>query len=364
MARIAKSKRVPLKMIFTVWSPPADFKCAVATDDVRQPGVPHVGGTKQGGTLDPGKYNEFGNWLADGIQLYKDLGIDVYAISPQNEPLFKQPFNSCFYRPEWYAEMLKATVPVVKGRFPNVKVFGSENMLDMEAGKDRQWFYHRKLRDEPAAGQHLDIWATHGYVEGVTPTATSRMAQLWQTAHTEGAASGKPQWMTETSGYTDAWPGSADKAGALDLGLAIHAALYHGQAAAWVWWQGSDLSTVNEYNLMQGTSRKSKRYFVSKHFYRFIRPGARMVRLDYAETDGVFASAYDHAAMGAFTVVLINTKTETVKVNLDGANLPATFDFYQTTATENCVKKQAVAKGSVVLPAQSIVTLVSGRVVE
>lgn len=365
LARVARSNNVPLKFIFTVWSPPEALKCALGTGDVRQPGVPNPGGTKNGGTLDPGQYTAFGNWLADGIELYRQSGVDVYAISPQNEPLFKQSFNSCFYKPEWYAQMLAEAVPVVKGRFPNVKIFGSENMLGIEGGKDRQYFYHKHLMDNAVARQQLDIWAVHGYVEGVTPTATSQMAQLWQTARNEHAVpAGKPMWMTETSGYADAWPGTTAKPGPLDLGLAMHSALYHGQAAAWVWWQGSDLGQMNEYNLMQGADRKSKRYYVSKHFYRFIRPGARMVKVTYNDAEGVLGSAYEHPQMGAFTVVLINTGTKAAKVTLNGNNLPGTFDFYQTTATDNCAKKDPVQKDNILLPPQSVVTLVNGDVYE
>ncbi|HEX2534595.1 MAG TPA: hypothetical protein VHK69_12710, partial [Chitinophagaceae bacterium] len=130
LAKAARERNVPLKFIFTVWSPPARFKCALDNDNNPVSGTPHPGGAKKGGTLDPAKYTEFGNWLADGIQLYKNSGVDVYAISPQNEPLFKQDFNSCYYKPQkWYGEMLKQALPVVRQRFPAIKFFGSENML-------------------------------------------------------------------------------------------------------------------------------------------------------------------------------------------------------------------------------------------
>jgi hypothetical protein len=42
-----------------------------------------------------------------------------------------------------------------------------------------------------------------------------------------------------------------------------------------VWWQGSELGGTTEYSLMAGPGTLSKRYHVSKQFYRFIRPGAR-----------------------------------------------------------------------------------------
>jgi O-glycosyl hydrolase len=368
LARVAKNKNIPLKFIFTVWSPPAQFKCAIDNDGNPISGTPNPGGTKNGGTLDPAKYTEFGNWLADGIQLYKDLGIDVYAISMQNEPLFKQSFNSAYYKPQrWYGDALKNVVPVVKARFPNVKFFGSENMLEMEGGKDRQYFYHKNLLDDAAALSKMDIWAVHGYHDGISPTATSALATLWTTTRTEQKVpSGKPYWMTETSGYIDSWLGNAtDKTAAIHLAMDIHAALYHGNVSAWVWWQGSAMDAIGKFTLMKGTAEKGKKYYVSKHFYRFIRPGAQMVKTTYDESIGVFATAFQHTQMGAFTMVYINNSTKAVKVNLTGANVPDTFDYYITDGgSNNCTKKDAVQKTSITLPPSSVVTLVNGQVTE
>ena len=68
-----------------------------------------------------------------------------------------------------------------------------------------------------------------------------------------------------------------DRPGAFDLAQAIFAALYYGKVSAWLWWQGSENSGMTEFSLMQGT-RVGKRYYASKQFYRYVRPGARMVR--------------------------------------------------------------------------------------
>jgi glucuronoarabinoxylan endo-1,4-beta-xylanase len=370
LKKIADANRIPLKFIFTVWSPPADLKCAVDANDNAWPGTPNPGETKNGGTLNPDKYTAFGNWLADGIQLFKDAGIDVYAVSPQNEPLFKQFFNSCFYRPvDQYPAMIKNVIPVLKSRFPLVKVFGSENMLEMEGGKDRQYFYNAHLVTDAAAISNIDILAVHGYSDGVSPSSSSKLAQLWNTTQTEHAVpAGKPYWMTETSGYTDSWKGTADKpSGALNLAMDIHAALNHGNVSAWVWWQGSNANGIDEFSLMKGIETKGKKYYASKHFYRFIRPGAVRIKLTSDETLGVFATAYENTAMGSFTIVLINNSDKQVKLNLTGDNVPDKFDYYITSASadENCVKKSTQAsKNDVVLPAYSVVTLVNGNVFE
>lgn len=362
IARTARNNNVNLKVVLTVWSPPGDMKCQV-TEDVRISTAPWPNGTKGGGTLCVNKYEAFADWLIQGIQMYKDVGVDVYAISPQNEPLFWQQYNSCFYAQQWYADMLKVVGPRVKARFPNVKIFGAENMLEMEAGKDKQWFYNAAIKNTPAALQSLDIFAVHGYSDGIAPTATSQMTKLWEASrqdYVDGA--GKPVWMTETSGFVDSWEGQGGKPGALDLGFAIHSALYSGHSSGWIWWQGS-ADEINEFSLMNGADQLSKRYYVSKHFYRFIRPGAKMVDVQVNQ-DGVFASAYVHQQMGSFTVVLLNSSNEAKTVRLEGNNIPAQFTQYRSTSTENCEQRGQVSKDSITLPAKSIVTLVNGNVFE
>lgn len=370
LKKTADANRVPLKFIFTVWSPPADLKCAVDNDNNALPGTPNPGETKHGGTLDPAKYTDYGNWLADGIQLFKNSGIDVYAVSPQNEPLFSQFFNSCYYRPtDQYPDMIKNVIPVLKSRFPNVKIFGSENMLEMEGGKDRQYFYNAALVKDDSAINNIDILAVHGYSDGVSPTGSSQLAQLWTTTRTEHAIpTEKPYWMTETSGYGENWLGNTTfKSGAFNLALDMHSALVHGNVAAWVWWQGSQADGIGEFNLMKGTEYKGKKYYASKHYYRFIRPGAMRVKLTTEENKGIFGSAYVNTAMNSFTIVLMNNSDKQVKLNLDGADVPGSFDYYITTSSsaDNCTKKSSpVSKNDIVLPAYSVVTLVNGNVFE
>lgn len=366
--RIAKEYNVPLKFIFSIWSPPAHLKCALDANNKPLSGTPHPQGTKNGGTLDPAKYTDFADWIKAGIKLYKDIGVDIYAFSPQNEPLFKQFFNSCYYQPinepvGGYTNMLKQVIPLVKAVYPNVKVFGSENMLGMEGGKDRQWFYNANLMKDPQAIQQIDLLSVHGYQDGVTPTASSQLANLWKTTVNEHMVpTGKPYWMTETSGYFDTWQGRDGKPGAFSLAQDIFSALHHGNVSAWVWWQGSDLRGIDEYALMNGVVT-GKKYAISKHYYRFIRPGARRVAVNFNESEGVFAAAFEHVGMSATTIVIINVNREKVKLNLSGAGLPNSYEMFVTTETsnDNCRLTGTVSDAAIVLPAQSVVTLVNGR---
>lgn len=158
----ADKYRVYLKFIFTVWSPPADLKWQ---SNFTWPGDENATrnegtvSTKNGGTLNPNKYTEFANWIKEGIQLYKDSDIDVYALSLQNEPMFTQTFNSCTYTFTWYNDLLTNVVPKIKTEYPDVKIFGSEHMLDME-GADINWpyFYHANIKANSQATANVDIF--------------------------------------------------------------------------------------------------------------------------------------------------------------------------------------------------------------
>jgi hypothetical protein len=68
--------------------------------------------------------------------------------------------------------------------------------------------------------------------------------------------------------------------------------------------------------------------------------------------------------MGSVTVVAINTASQDKTLVLGGASIPATFNAYRTSTSENCVSVGSVTNGAIVLKADSITTLVNGNVYE
>jgi hypothetical protein len=131
----ARASGVPLRTIVTVWSPPADMKCASDQQAVQE-GIPHFGGARSGGAVCPGQRARFADWLIAGLKEYAEIGVPVYGLSFQNEPLFAQGFNSGVYPPAAYADTLALIGPRIRARFPRVKLFGSENLLEIETGRE------------------------------------------------------------------------------------------------------------------------------------------------------------------------------------------------------------------------------------
>ena len=370
LKRLADANQIPLRVILTVWSPPSALKCLA---DANNNYLPIEGtapqSTKGGNTLCKNSWNDFAAWLITGLQMYKDIGVDVFGLSFQNEPYFMESYNSCFYVQSYYAQTLAYIGPKIKAAFPNVKLFGPENMLEMEAGSSKDYFYVGVMNSTSGAAAAADVLAVHGYNDGVVPTATSKMSTLWSTMSSYFAQPlSKPLWMTETSGYVDTWTASVATdgktyPGASDLAYSMYAALYYGQVAAWVWWQGSEIGGFTTSSLMAGTQSLSKRYFISKQFFRFIRPGATMVKASSADS-AVLALAFEHVAMGSFTAILINSSGQPKSINLTGANVPATLTLYTTSATDNCVNNGTVNAASITLAPNTVNTLVSGNVYE
>ena len=358
---------VNLKFILTAWSPPADMKlqCSFTwagdTNATRSAGTVS---TKNGGTLDPNKYAEYAEWWKLCLQAHKELGIDVYAVSLQNEPMFKQTFNSCTYTTAWYCELLANVVPKIKETYPNVKIFGSEHMLEME-GKSNNYpyFYHQAIKNNATAKNNIDILAVHGYSDGVSASSGSELGKMW-TNHTDqfSIPMNKPAWMTETSGYSENWLKNGTTPGALNLAMDIYSGLAFGNIQAWVWWQGSETSGIGNYCLMNGTIT-GKKYSASKHYYRYIRPGAVRVNASTADTT-ILVTAYEHVSKGTHTLVIINSGTKDKMISVQGTDLPAEFTIYRTdSGGENC-KEVGKANTGVdkyfELPANSIVTLQAG----
>jgi len=337
----AQASGEPLKFIATYWTPPSYMKSN--------------GSTKNGGYLLPEYYDEFGDYAVATIQDYKNIGIDLYALSMQNEPAFQQPYNSCLYMHDQYRDMIKIAGPVINASFPDTKLFMVEHMLNAYEYPDST--YETLIISDPQALQWADIWAVHGYGnDGATPDPDSTEATRWTAAKDKLEPTGRPFWMTETSGYSESWADSRQ------LAQSMFASLKYGHASAWVWWQ---LSENNGYGnppgnyVLMNLGVPGKRYYVSKQFYRYIRPEAVMVD-SVSNNDEVLVAAFTHQGNGTVTVLMINAgqSEKLVSLNLSGDLTPVNFDIYRTSAMENCVNVGSVAPaGPVLLPASSVTTL-------
>lgn len=291
-------------------------------------------------------YEEFAEMCVAYCRIFKrEVGVELYGLSVQNEPRFSQSYQSCLYD----GEALRDLIKVVGSRFKKEGV-----VTKLFLPEDVGWLGGVESTtlptlNDPEARQHVGIVATHGYaLDGIQAASTD--AATWQTMAGWGKPYNLPFWMTETSGYKN------DHSGAMALAKAMYTALRFGEVSAWVFWS---LSTGNldEYSLISSGGFKSKRYFVSKQFYRYVRPGA--VRIEASANDPeLLPLAFTKD--GLTTFVFINVGKEPKAVSLKGG--AEQYKVFQTSASDNCRELAAVKAGQpVAVPAQGVVTLVGTK---
>lgn len=343
------------KFIVSVWSPAPWMKHnnGVGNGTQQNSAPPYTTNpTATTNQLKTDMYNEFAEYCVAYIRIIRqETGLDVYAFSLQNEPRFSQFYASTVYN----GEALRDVVKVVGKRFKDegiaTKIFLPEDVGWLQGVEGLV----KPSLNDPEARQYAGIVAVHGYdLDGLT--AASPNAQTWQTMYNWGAPYNLPLWMTETSGFKN------DYAGAMSLAKAMYTAIRFGNVSAWVFWSIST-STLDEYSLMSSAGEKSKRYFISKNFYRYIRPGAIRSEITAPEGSGIYPLYFKKAQNNESTIVFINDNKETARaVKLTGTGLPQNFKMIVTSATDNAREVGLVNSTDVLLiPANSVVTLYKGN---
>jgi O-glycosyl hydrolase len=328
------------KMILTMWSPPAWMKRNKslsaeywATDN----------------KLEPHYYEEYAEHMVAVIKTIKnETGIDLYAVSLQNEPEFNEPYASCVILWNEMRDLLKVVGPRFEREGITTKIFWAEALPAQGHIRD----YIMAVKNDSEAAKYVDIVAIHNYdADGINVGGAG--AKTWENIY-EWAQTPEPAcptWMTETSGHENSWDGAMELAGN------IYNALGYGNASAWVWWSFNDPKSSENYGLVVDNVPTS-RYYVSKQYYKHIRPGAIRVEHHSADED-VPVLAFKNPIDSKVTVVMINKKSTPTVVSLNGSKLPTRYDFITTANNRNFAYGDPVSGDQLfLLPANSISTLV------
>ena len=349
--RDLKAANPDIKFIASVWSPPPWMKANHAVDNATdQNSAPSYDPTPEedDNQLLPEYYEEFAELCVAYTKILKqECDIDLFAFSIQNEPRFSQSYQSCLYHGEALRDLLK----VVGRRFENeglaTRLLVPEDVGHYEGIQSLV----QPLLDDPEARQYADILAVHGYAfDGIT--AGSQDAATWEAMYQWGAPYDIPLWMTETSGFEN----SLD--GALDLAKAMFTAIRYGNVSAWLFWTISGGDRLDAYNLMTADGEKSKRYYVSKQFYRYVRPGA--LRMEGStEKEGLLILSFRHPEQRTATVILINTTDSDQATEIDMSGLPSRLSVYRTSEDQDCQETDALTteNNRLLLNAKSVTTL-------
>ncbi len=306
-------KRGCQRFVSTAWSPPAWMKT--------------TGEVANGGSLKAACYADFAEYLARYVKIYREHhGIDIYAVSPANEPDLKIHYSSCVWSGDQLCDFYKNYLgPVFAREKVPAKTFGPELIKFGNASLKR---YEALLLD-PDAMAALDILAIHGYEDSVIEPIDPAYSH------------GKKVWMSEVCGIGPEDRKELDPS--IEDGLAVakkvHEYLTVAGASAFLYFWGMTLypnnSALIHMNLDDLTTTICKRAYTIGHFSRFVRPGSVRVEAACDAPDGVFASAY-RGADGEAVVVVINTGCNDANLSLafEGA-APASLTAYVTNRERN-----------------------------
>ncbi len=286
--------------------------------------------------LKKSSYAAYAKHLNDFVKFMKDNGVDLYAISVQNEP---------DYADDWTWWTSAEIVDFLINHAPSIdcRIMAPES------------FQYRKDMSDPilnnaTALANVDIFGTHMYG---TPTNQYAYPLFKQ------KGTGKDLWMTEvyypdSNTDADAWPN------ALNLADHIHRNMVDAEFQAYVWWY-----IRRSYSPIKENGNISKRGYMMAHFSKFIRPGYIRVDATKNPATDVFVSAYKRD--GEVVIVAVNKKTSVVNQDFAINNLPSDMEIekienWRTSGTENLVKGTSVNvsgnKFTAALPAQSVTTFV------
>lgn len=333
------------KFFYSIWTAPSWMKQNKA--NFPSSSTQWAGNNK----LKPEMYEEFAEYVVAICKIVKEeAGVELYAISLQNEPTFNEPYPSCQYTGAEFRELVKVVGPRMEAENLSTRIMLSEDV------NQNNWVQANvaATNDNADVRKYLGIVACHLYdpdgvsVGGVGSANWTSLLNFKKTTLAEGL------WMTETSGFSNVWEGFWGKdylsgnpqffPGPLDFAGMMYTSFKYGNISGW-----TDLDVPNvkiDRDLMGG---------VFKNYSMFVNPGSVMVDA-ISSSSNILSLAFKNLD-NTVTAILINSGKIPMKVTIAGQNFP---DLNTTFTTQNFspfATGPAVTDGYILLPPRSITTL-------
>ena len=296
----------------------------------------------EGDTVATDQYAAYAEHLAAFDAFMADNGVDLYAVSVQNEPDYADEWTG--WSPEGMITFLRDHAPAIGTR-----------VIAPESFQFRREFSDPILND-PEAAAHVDIVGGHTYGGGLGdyPLARQLGKEVWMTEH-----------YTDSQHSANAWPLAFDVAEDVQRTMLSN-------MSAYVWWYivryygpiaDGETSAAFPDESVGAKGEVTKRGYLMSQFSRFVRPGYVRVHTDRRNPfSQVSATAYRDGA--DLVVVALNSSSSPKEVALvfDGG-VADRFQPYVTDETRNVEPlDEVVADGdrlAVTLGPRSTTTFVS-----
>jgi glucuronoarabinoxylan endo-1,4-beta-xylanase len=318
------------------WTPPPSMKIDNAS---RASGV-------DGGILDPSSYNDYANYLKAYVAYASSLGVNLHAISMQNEPDWDpMTYESCL----WTAGQMDSWAAA----YGSVPTAGTNVQLMMPESFSFSAAMSATALNDPTAEPNIGIIAGHLY--GAPPTyptlAKCLGKDVWETEHYLNSVN--------ASNTANSW--STSIGDALAVAEEIHTSMTLGEYNAYNWWWLVNSNDNQPTGLIDSNNNPTYSGVGMEHFSRFVRPGYVRYSATSNPVSGVYLSAY--AGNGHQVIVVINANTTAVSLPIQINNQTITsLTPYQTTSSASVAEQTAITvtgnSFTASVPAQSITTYV------
>ena len=318
------------------WTPPPSMKIDNAS---------RSNGTESG-ILNPASYADFAAYLKAYVTYATSLGVNLYAISMQNEPDWDpMTYESCL----WTAALFDTWL----ANYGAVPTAGTSVQLMMPESFYFSPAMSATALNDPSAEPNIGIVAGHLY--GAPPTyptlAKSMNKEVWGTEH----------YLSSVNASNTAASWSTSIGDALAVAEEIHTAMTLGEYNAYNWWWFVNSSDSQPNGLIDSNNNPNYFGLGMEQFSRFVRPGYVRYSATSNPVSGVYLSAY--AGSGQQVIVVINANTTAVSLPVQIYNQTITsLTPYQTTASASVAAQTAITvtgnSFTASLPAQSITTYV------
>jgi len=360
-----------LRVIASVWSPPAWMKVnglvgngssprkgyALSLSELGLEGeaTPQEASDERrryvlGNKLRPDRYVHFAKSLVEWTRLYHRHGVELYGLSPQNEPRFSQWYESAVYTPAELARLTATLIEVFQSEgVPLPRLFAPETM-SRDTEVNRAYLDALLQTRSPA---RLHAVAAHGYVDGVLADSDPRSSGLLLEL---AAPRSLHVWLTEGGTGGDLWPAPLH-----ELGASLMNALVGAQASMITPWQVA--GTKLDQNVLTSVDGPSKKLRVASHFFRHIRPGMQRIAAKSSDDDvdvvafaaGAVSETHSTARPREVVLVVMN-RSKGGKRLVPYTDHGSAFDIRSMQVTSASLDRQQEA--SAFLPGESIATLV------
>jgi arabinoxylan arabinofuranohydrolase len=313
------------------WSPPAQYK---ANNNVNGPATNNTFLGASSGTPNSADTG-YASYLVSYIQYAKSRGIDLYAISPQNEPNWNPDYEACLWTAGQFEVFARAFKSALNAAGLTTKIMIPEPInpggMNLAA----------TAMNNATTASYISILGTHLYGGMPNPLNTYGFTQL----------TNQEFWETEISANT------TDIAGALQQAGWVQTCLVNASMNAFHYWWIQDLATNGQLNI---------KAFALGSYSKFIRPGYYRMGATAAPTSGVQVSAFKNTNNSSpskivFVAINNNSSATSQTFTLNGLNVTSVTPW-RTDASTNLVAQSAVSVsgGSFTysLPARSIVSFV------